>query len=190
MSQVYIENETFRDLNGQEKGLEKGDYENCTFIICLLANGNLSQINFVDCEFVNSDLSTAKLTGTGLKGVKFKGCKLLGLRFEHCSEFLFSVNFEKCQLNLSSFFQRSLRETNFNACNLREVDFAESDLTAASFVNCDLEGAIFENTILEQSDFRTSFSFSIDPESNSMNKAKFSLTGVVGLLGKYNLEIE
>jgi hypothetical protein len=43
---------------------------------------------------------------------------------------------------------------------------------------------------LEKADFRSAFNFSIDPEMNRMKKAKFSRTGVFGLLHKYNIEIE
>ena len=64
------------------------------------------------------------------------------------------------------------------------------NLTNATFNNCDLIGSIFKTTILEKTDFRTSFNYSIDPEINRIKKAKFSLQGVIGLLGKYQIEIE
>ncbi|MHB1107356.1 MAG: pentapeptide repeat-containing protein [Lutibacter sp.] len=83
-----------------------------------------------------------------------------------------------------------LKNTKFNKCKLQEVDFSETDLTNASFNNCDLIGSIFNATILEKADFRTSYNYSIDPEINRLKKAKFSLQGVVGLLGKYQIEIE
>ena len=59
-----------------------------------------------------------------------------------------------------------------------------------SFENCDLMRATFENTIIEKVDFRTSYNYSIDLEINKVKKAKFSLTGVVGLLDKYEIEID
>lgn len=73
---------------------------------------------------------------------------------------------------------------------LQEVDFSEADLTAAIFENCDLQGATFDKTILERADFRTARNYSIDPEANSIRKAKFTLEGVTGLLNKYNIDIE
>ena len=92
--------------------------------------------------------------------------------------------------NNPSFFRRSLENTNFKDCSLQEVDFTKSDLTNSTFNNCDLSGAIFENTVLEKSDLRTSFNFSIDPEINQVSEAKFSIAGIVGLLDKYNIEVE
>lgn len=47
-----------------------------------------------------------------------------------------------------------------------------------------------ENTILEKSDFQTSYNYSIDPEINRIKKAKFSFQGAVGLLDKYDIEVE
>ena len=58
------------------------------------------------------------------------------------------------------------------------------------FENCDLAKATFDNTIIEKADFRTSYNYSIDPEINHIKRAKFSLSGIHGLLDKYGLEIE
>ncbi len=55
---------------------------------------------------------------------------------------------------------------------------------------CDLSNAKFENTILESADIRTSFGYSIAPDSNKIKKAKFSLTGIEGLLHSYHIHID
>ena len=70
------------------------------------------------------------------------------------------------------------------------MDFAESDLTGSIFDNCDLARAIFDNTNLVKADFRSAYNFSIDPDNNRIKKAKFSMVGAVGLLVKYDIEIE
>lgn len=70
------------------------------------------------------------------------------------------------------------------------MDFTECDLAGAMFSECDLARATFDNTNLEKADFRSSYNYSIDPEKNRMKKAKFSLTGVVGLLDKYDIVID
>jgi uncharacterized protein YjbI with pentapeptide repeats len=81
------------------------------------------------------------------------------------------------------------KKTTFKNCTLHEVDFTESDLTSSVFDNCDFAGALFENTILEKADFTSSFNYSINPDINKIKKAKFSASGVLGLLGKYDIEI-
>ena len=58
------------------------------------------------------------------------------------------------------------------------------------FINCDFSGAVFENTILEKADLRTAINYSIDPEINRLKKAKFSMPGLIGLLDKYDIELE
>ena len=114
----------------------------------------------------------------------------MGLRFENCSDFLFTADFDHCQLNLSSFTGMKLKRTKFNNSTLCEVDFSGADLSHALFENCDLSRAVFERSLLEKADFRTAYNFSIDPEMNKIKKAKFSAAGIAGLLNKYDIEIE
>ena len=131
MSKVYINEKTFDKADFSTAGMTATDYENCVFTNCNFSNVDLSGLTFFECKFNGCDLSLAKLSKTAFKDVKFKDCKLLGLRFENCSEFLFSVNFEGCNLNLSTFFKKSLKKTHFANCILQETDFTESDLSAA-----------------------------------------------------------
>lgn len=125
-----------------------------------------------------------------MRDIKFKECKMLGLEFGNCSQFGFAVNFEDCNLTHSSFLEMKIRKTLFKNCQLHEVEFGESDLSGSMFDNCDLQNAIFENSILNKADLRTSFNYSINPEVNRLKKAKFSLSGLPGLLDQYELEVD
>jgi uncharacterized protein YjbI with pentapeptide repeats len=78
----------------------------------------------------------------------------------------------------------------FRNTQLHETDFTECDLTSSVFDSCDLAGATFDNSILEKADFSSAFNFSINPELNRIKKAKFALSGVLGLLNKYDIVIE
>lgn len=190
MERIYIQDKKFEKENFITHELPVADYENCAFITCDLSNTDLSKRVFLDCEFNSCNLSTVNLSGTAFKNVMFKDCKLLGLHFENCDDFLFEVDFEKCLMNLCSFYKLKLKNTRFKNSNLSEVDFSEADLTGSLFDNCDLAGAKFENTILEKADLRTSYNYLIDPELNKIKKAKFSIPGIAGLLAKYDIEIE
>ncbi|HCN85084.1 MAG TPA: hypothetical protein DIT07_15920 [Sphingobacteriaceae bacterium] len=190
MDKTYIEERTFKGSNFSESELPKGDYENCTFISCNFSGADLSELIFSECEFSACNMSMAKMTKTALRDVKFKDCKLLGLHFENCSEFLFAVDFQNCILNFSCFYKRNLKKTKFVNSSLHETDFTEADLTGALFDNSDLKMAVFENTELEKADFRTAYNYSIDPDSNRIKKAKFSMAGIAGLLHKYDIEID
>jgi fluoroquinolone resistance protein len=168
----------------------RGEYEACTFTGCDLSNANMSDSTFLECAFVGCNLSMAQLGNTALRDVTFTDCKMLGLHFENCNEFGFSVSFDNCILNHSSFYRTKLKKTTFRDSKLQDVDFSECDLGSAVFQMCDLLRATFEKTILEKADLRTSFNYSIDPENNRIKKAKFSLAGAIGLLDKYDIDIE
>ena len=115
---------------------------------------------------------------------------MLGLNFDHCNPFLLAFEFEQCQLNWAIFQEMSLKQTLFKGCSLQEADFTLADLTGAQFTDCDLYRATFVQCNLEKTDFRTAIRYSIDPEQNNINKARFSTTGLAGLLEKYNIEVE
>jgi uncharacterized protein YjbI with pentapeptide repeats len=132
----------------------------------------------------------ANLSGTALSTVSFRNCKMLGLRFDECKKLLFSVDFEGCQLNHSSFFGIGMRGTRFLDCSLLEVDFVQAQLGASVFHNCDFAGAMFDRTNLEKADLSSARNFSLDPEKNRIRRAKFSAHGLVGLLEKYDLVVE
>jgi fluoroquinolone resistance protein len=190
MNKEYIEGQKFKKEDYSQKALKKGKYEDCTFSDCIFSNADLSEVDFTECTFEGCNMSMAKLRNTAFKDVQFKNCKLLGLRFDNCNPFLISFNFENCILNFSSFFALKLKNTRFDNCKLEEVEFVEADLTNAVFKNCDLHKAVFDRTKLEGADFRTAFNFSVDPEINTIKKAKFSPQNVVGLLHKYKIIIE
>lgn len=186
MSDQYFADKTFKT----SKQIEKGDYENCRFLNCTLPKSDLSGISFIECEFENCDITSSKLFDTSFKTVSFIQSKLVGIRVEDCNEFLFSIDFRECNLNLSSFYKLKPKHISFRNCNLKEVDFTEADLANTLFEKCDLDSAIFKNTDLKKADFRSSYNFLIDPEINNIHKAMFSLQGLPGLLQKYNIEIE
>ena len=190
MTKVMVESKVFEKTDFSERSLNKGDYEYCKFLYCNFSGGDLSQLNFSDCEFIDCNLSLANLSKSAFRDTLLKDCKLLGLRFDQCNPFLFSPQFENCQLNLSSFYKLTLKKMIFRNSTLQEVDFTEADLTNAIFDNCDLSRAIFDNTVLEKVDFRKAHNYSIDPETNKIKNAKFSTAGIGGLLHRYHIEIE
>ena len=189
MQKEYIEDQNFDKVDFTREVLVFGEYEHCHFSYCDFSNVELSGIGFMECSFVGCNLSLVKLGSVGFRDVRFKDCKMLGLYFDHCNPFGFSVSFEGCVLTHSSFYQMKLKKIVFKGSKLEEVDFTECDLSGAIFLDCDLVGATFEQTILEKADFRSAYNYSIDPTLNRIKKAKFSLVGVRGLLDKFGIEI-
>jgi fluoroquinolone resistance protein len=190
MEQELIEEKTFEKISFLKEVLKKGDYEYCKFINCDFSDADISNIKFLECEFIGCNMSLAKINGTVFRDVKFKDCKMLGLRFDTCNEFGLAASFDTCNLNHSSFYRSKIKKTVFKNSQLQEVDFTDSDLSHSVFDQCDLMNTRFENTNLEKADFRTAINYSFNPEMNKIKKAKFSLSGVQGLLERYDITIE
>lgn len=189
MSESYEYDEKFSGIDYSQSPISQ-EYECCTFRNCSFARAGISNVKFVECTFEVCDLSMADIGNTLFRDVVFKQSKLIGLSFEECNKLLFSVHFEGCQLNFSSFYQMSLKKTCFKECRLEEVDFTETDLTEAIFHDCNLTGAVFDHTKLVRADLRTATSYTIDPENNDLSQARFSLPAVIGLLHNYDITIE
>ncbi|MBD3905051.1 pentapeptide repeat-containing protein [Chryseobacterium sp. Ch-15] len=190
MRDAYVIDDNFDNINFTQQPLEAGEYENCTFRNCNFEYVNLSEFKLTSCEFIDCNLSMTKLAGTAFRDVIFKDCKMFGMHFDDCNEFGMSFRFDGCALNNSVFYKTSIKRTLFKNCKLIEVDFAESDLSNSVFSNCDLSGATFERTNMEKADLRTSFNYTINPESNKLKKTKFSLSEVHGLLRRFDIEID
>jgi uncharacterized protein YjbI with pentapeptide repeats len=115
---------------------------------------------------------------------------MLGLQFETCNALGFSATFNRCRLNHSTFFQMKLDRFAFTDSQLQGVDFTGASLINATLRQCDLLDATFERTDLQHADLTGSFNYTMDPELNRLKGARFSLSGVTGLLDKYQIEIE
>jgi fluoroquinolone resistance protein len=190
MKETIEEKGTFREIDYSDKILSNREFDACEFVNCNFTKCDLSNTDFVDCKFESCNFSMAKFNNTGLKEVSFKECKLLGIDFSRCNDFLLSFKFDKCYLDYSSFHGKRIRKIIFKDCIIKEADFSDADLTASGFINCDLARTVFQHTVLEKVDFRTSFNYSIDLEMNRMKGAKFSSTGIIGLLDKYQILVD
>lgn len=130
------------------------------------------------------------LTQSTMNSIAFKNCKILGVKFNHCNDFIFEVGFEDCILDYSSFAKRKMGKTKFKNSSLKAVDFGETNLKQSKFINTDLSEAIFYNTNIQEADFTTAYNYSIDIRQNQVKKARFSKDGLSGLLSYFNIIIE
>lgn len=130
------------------------------------------------------------MSNVKLQEVTFTDCKLLGVNFYQSKDFAFAVTCEKCILDYASFDSKKLNKSVFKNCKMHEVNFTKADLSKTLFFDCDLYEAIFAQTNLNGVDLTHIQNFSIDPEINSLKKAKFLSQDLVRLLYKYDLIIE
>ena len=189
MSQEPIVQQLFTKQDFTENPLPVGEYDNCNFRSCIFTATDLSGIRFIDCTFKGCDLSNVKVNKSSFHETKFKECKMLGFRFDLCDQLGLTVRFENCQLD-HSFYQVKLNHTVFMNTSLKEVDFTESDLRNTILDQCDLLSAAFSHTNLERANLSTAINYSIDPENNRIQGARFSLPSVLGLLDSYNIVIQ
>jgi fluoroquinolone resistance protein len=190
MEEQFHEDKTFEKISYLEKVVNNRVFERCVFKQCDLSKSNFSNCRFIDCTFLACNLSMLKLRDSTLSGVIFKECKLLGINFTECADFLFSVRFENCVLDYSVFMGKKMPKTQFLNTSLKNVEFSQADLSGAKFDNTDLSGAVFQSTRLKEANFVTAINYLIDPELNTISKARFSLYGLPGLLTKYGIKIE
>lgn len=189
MSATILDDKTFTELNYAKTVERNTEFNNCVFKKCDFAEAEFAVCKFIDCVFDNCNLSMIKWNRSTLSNVTFKDCKILGVLFNAAEDFLFSVRFESCMLDYSSFMSKKMPKTVFKKSSLKEATFTQAVLTGSVFDECNLLETVFRQTDLTSVNFSTALNYIIDPELNIMKKAIFSAHGLEGLLFKYNLKI-
>jgi uncharacterized protein YjbI with pentapeptide repeats len=87
------------------------------------------------------------------------------------------------------FIGNNLKRTKFVSCQLQGADFTESDLKEAVFNESDLTTTTFQSTNLEKADLSNAYNYNINPVYNKIKKAKFSRSGLDGLLSSFGIVI-
>jgi len=183
------EDQTYTRITAADPVFSSRQFENCKFVNCDMSNANLGGILFIDCVFEDCNLSLANVSNTGLQNIRFKHCKLSGVDFSKSLDFLMQMRFDSCVLDNAVFFRKKNKKAVFKDCSMIETDLTEADLTDCKFDNCNMQRTFFDQTILKNADLSTSFNFIIDPDNNSIKKAKFSVHGLAGLLTKYDIKV-
>lgn len=165
------------------------EFEQCLFRKLDLSGAVITGASFVNCQFEDCILTRAELKNTKLYDVRFLRCKLPYVDFGLCNPFGFHVDFQECQLDYVVFLNRKLKKSHFTECSIREAHFLKCELTGTAFRHCNLELTRFDDNDLSQVDFSTSYNLQINPDTNKLKKARFSLHNLPGLLTKYDLVI-
>lgn len=190
MDALHYEDYAFDKLTLSGRSFPGRIFEQCTFTRCDLSGCDFAKSKFIECTFTGCDLSMIKWRGASLQHVVLVECKVMGVDLSACSEMLFSVHFDRCVLDHSVLVKRRMPKTGFVKCSLKGVDFSEADLSQAILDDCDLQDAVFERTDLRKADLATAFNFRIDPRSNDLRGARFSLQGALELLNCFGVVVE
>lgn len=186
----YYKDQVFDKTSFPQTGTLDTQFENCTFKNCDFTTVDFFGCDFLKCIFVQCNLSMVKFGHIGFDQVHFDSCKMIGVDFSHTKDFLFSINFSGCILDYAAFMKKKNRKAKFVNCSLKGTDFSEVDFTSAIFDKCDLSTAVFMRSNLSSVNFVSSYNFTIDPEKNTLRKAKFSVDGLPGLLENYGIIVE
>ncbi|MDQ2787279.1 MAG: pentapeptide repeat-containing protein [Chloroflexota bacterium] len=171
------------------------DFAACVFDRCVFTESAFSHCSFTDCRFTGCDLSLARVPGSRFTDTRFDASKLLGVDWTKAgdaviSKLFLSVHFDDCLLNYATFFGLALRRSRFTDCIAREVDFRDADLTEAVCTTTDFTGSKFHHTNLTKADFRRATGYAINPATNTVTRARFSLPEAVSLLSGFDIVIE
>lgn len=189
MEKIVHEDRTFEKVIYAGKVVKGREFQSCCFINCDFSNSEFYYSKFMDCKFEACNLSMMKLSESTVNNVAFSNSKILGVNFSECQDFLFSVMFDSCILDYSSFQGKKMLKTKFIKTSMKEVNFNKANLSNSLFDQTDLSGALFERTNLTAVNLVSAYGFAIDPELNTIKKASFSQQGLAGLLARYQINI-
>lgn len=187
---MYFEDETYKNINLNEYPLVKGTYEGCTFSNCDAQGFDFSAFKFIDCTFLNTNLSLIKVRDTQLQQVNFENCKMLGIQMDTVNTFGLKVTMKGCILRHSSFYMLNMSGMMLEQCDLEETDWTKVNLTKATLSNCNLYLAQFDQTNLTQTNLTGSYNLAINPTTNILKKTKFDAQNALGLLKALDIIIE
>lgn len=189
MELMNKEGQLFKSEDFSKKSLENYVFTSCSFNSCDFSESILRNAKFCSCTFENCNLSNFKLDGCRFQDVHFVDCKIVGAEFFKCEKTFFSIFFRKCLLQYCNFSDLNMKNTTFNESKLKECHFTNTSLIGADFTEVDLSGTIFHNCDLSKADFSSAIRYDIDPQTNKIKKAKFSLPEAVGLLRGFDIII-
>lgn len=181
--------EDFSGLNLQESEKLKIEFNNCNFVNCRIYKVKFKHCKFVDCAFTNCDMSMSQFPLSTFLNTKFEKCKLSGINWIDIDPTWFDISLTECVLNYSSFHSMELKGMKIHKCTALETDFMEANLSGANLTETDFNGSLFMRTNLAGADFTEAFNYSIDPRSNNIKKAKFTIPEVIGLLDAFEIEL-
>lgn len=181
-SSMAATKETFTDVTLDHASIARSSFSDCTFEKCRLVDVDLTAVDFSDCVFNHCELSLPKLINTGFHGVQFVDCKFVGADFTKISQQFLDLSFTNCLIDMCNFSALKLKKTPFLRCVLRETRFVEAQLPETNFEGSDLEGAVFHGCNLEKANFYQAKNYVIDPRTNKIQGAIFSLPEAISLI--------
>jgi uncharacterized protein YjbI with pentapeptide repeats len=188
---IAAENENcqFLGIDFSEVHLEDRSFDDCLFRSCRFDRGSLGGAIFSGCRFDQCQLTLMTLKHTTLADVEFTGCKLVGLNFSDCDDLRFSITLRETVLDSVVIFDRRMKGSKILSCRIRDCELSGNDLRNADFGGTVFERTNFSRCNLENADFTTCQGYLIDPSTNRLKNAKFSLPEAESFLGFLGIKL-
>ncbi|MBI9102486.1 MAG: pentapeptide repeat-containing protein [Spirochaetales bacterium] len=180
----------YTNIDFEEIDIRDVSFERCKFSSCLFNEISMADTIFTGCIFEKCSIVLARLENTTFNDVLFKGCKMIGLDFTKANDFLMTMAFDETILDNIYFFDKKIRKTNFINCRIKNSDFTRVDLSGSDFTESLFEHVTFSQCKLEKADFRSARGYQIDPETNNLKKARFTLPEAQSFLAYLGINIE
>lgn len=184
------EQTSFEKIREHNLSLADKTFSSCVFTGCDMSGCDFSSSLLENCEFIECNLSSVLLNNTRMPKVSFTGSKIMGVNFANAEPFAMTLSFTGCAIDSCNFCDMKLKKTIFSECELIATDFLRADLTEADFSGSSFRDVGFENTTLAKSDFTDAHGYVINPMSNNVRKAKFSLPDAVIMLEQMGIIIK
>ncbi len=188
--QDYQELIHYEGVDFTVEDLTDRSFEECVFRSCSFDGMTLASTHFSDCIFEESSFVLTKFDNTALHDVHFSGCKLAGVDFTYCNEFLFALTFSDCILDNVCIANRKMRKASIQKCTLSGSEFRYVDFREADFSKTRFRDVTFSHCDLQKADFRTAEGYLIDPESNALKNAVFTLPEAQSFLSFLGIKID
>ncbi len=183
----------FTELNMSEKEILNTEFDGCTFEACDFSEATFSRCKFTDCRFIKCNLSVVNVGYSKFTDVTFEDSKVIGVDWTkgHWPGFALGspIEFRRCAINASSFYNMSLKDIVIEECIAHDVDFREADLNNSDFSYTDLSNSSFANTNLTRANFYEATNYTIDVKHNVIKEAKFCRMEALRLLESLGIEL-
>lgn len=186
-SRLDHEDQMFKSEDFSKQSLESQKFNHCVFQNCHFSETSLWNSIFSSCTFEKCHLSLIKLDGCRIQDTQFSDCKIVGADFFKCEKTFLSMGFKSCLIQYGNFTDLNMKNFHFSSCKLLECHFINTILKGSHFENSDLSGTVFHHCDLSKADFSTAFNYAIDPRTNIITKAKFSLSEAMKLLDGFDI---
>ena len=129
-----------------------------------------------------------------MRGATINGGHFLGISWADLKPKMGTIapftSLQNANLKLCSFSDITLKNCNFSKNSWISCYFYHCDFSKSSFAENDFNQSEFENCNLSEANFKTAKNFIINPQSNRVDKARFSFGGALGLLQSFGIIIE